>query len=125
MDADKQDLLTKILAGGAVTTLEEYTTVCLLLKSQRQMLNRKIDAKKPTDEETHRVAKVERAKVLAAAEFDPKYVEKERDISINEKKARNAIVVIAEGARDAIGEVRIKDAEIARLRAELAARPAV
>ena len=125
MDADKQDLLTKILAGGAVTTLEEYTTVCLLLKSQRQMLNRKLNAKKPADEESQRVVKVERAQILAAAEFDPKYVKKGEEITMNEKKARNAIVVIAEGARDAVVELRVKDAEIARLRAELAARPAV
>ena len=135
-EKDEKDKGEKRAGGvpmGKIESLEEYKTGTLLLKCQRQMLNRKLNTKKgEVVEETARVRAIERAMCLAARQFDAKYVHKEVQIAANEKKARTAITVIADEARDAVVQLRVKDtelenkdAEIARLRAELAARPAV
>ena len=129
MGEDKASLLEKIMSGGAIQTLDEYNTAHLLIKSQRTMYLRKVNSDKPSDEEARRMKAIQGAIYLAAKEFDPKYNHKEVKIDMNEKRAKVALTVIAEEAREAVAELRVKDtqmqdqaAEIARLRAELAAR---
>ena len=129
MGEDKASLLKTIMSGGAIQTLDEYNTAHLLIKSQRTMYLRKVNSDKPTVEEARRMKAIQDAIYLAAKEFDPKYSHKEVKIDMSEKRAKVAIAVIAEEAREAVAELRAQAtqmqdqaAEIARLRAELAAR---
>ena len=129
MGGDKASLLGKIMSGGAIQTLDEYNTAHLLIKCQRQMYLRKVNGDKPSVEEAKRVKAIQDAMFIAAKEFDPKYSHKEVKVDMSEKRAKVAIADIAEEAREAVAELRAKDlemqdqaAEIARLRAELAAR---
>ena len=118
MGEGKKSLLDKLAADGRIDTQEEYDVGVLLLKSQREMMNRKLNANKPCDDETKRVGIIQRAMTLAGKQFNAKYNRPLADVAKNEKKARNTVTLLAESARAAIDESIIKDLEIARLKAD-------
>ena len=120
MDAVKQDLLYKILHGGAIETNEEYQVGRKLLNSQNSMYARAQKEGKPSDEYAKKALAVGKAVDLAMPTFDEKYGSRGAEITKTARTIMNGVDKLTVAATMATDENREKDAEIARLKAELA-----
>ena len=120
MDAVKQDLLYKILHGGAIETSEEYQVGRKLLNSQNSMYARAQKEGKPSDEYAKKALAVGKAVDLAMPTFDEKYGSRGAEITKTARTIMNGVDKLTVAATMATDENREKDAEITRLKAELA-----
>ena len=123
VDDDKGDILQKIMGGGGIETAEEFACARKLLASQNTMMLRALKTCKGDHMQyTQNFTAVERAINLAAPTFDPKYTARDLDNTKTMRTALNCVAKLSEAARQGNSESRDKDAEIARLKAMLAAQ---
>ena len=119
MDVNKTDLLQKILAGGAIVSMEEYDIGRKLLNSQNSMYCRAQKEGKPCDEYAKKVLVIQKAVDLVTSTFDVKYGARGVENTKTARTIINGVEKLNMAATLANDENREKDAEIVRLKAEI------
>ena len=118
MDVNKTDLLQKILAGGAIVSMEEYDIGRKLLNSQNSMYCRAQKEGKPCDEYAKKVLVIQKAVDLVTSTFDVKYGARGVENTKTARTIINGVEKLNMAATLANDENREEDAEIVRLKAE-------